>query len=366
MIQYSPYMLATLLSAIVILIAGIFLLTVAVPRDPGLKNYRISCRFLAGAYIVLSVIRLWGLFWGGESHDRMITMAVTLIIASFQSLLFTASIITLINAQFITSRKVWNNARPMLLASFILFVVLFTARDSFYFVFYVMLGFYSLQLLYYISLFVQQYKKYHLRFDNFFSDNEYLRMLWIRNVFCIMSCIGVMALVALFVDTQVYMIFMIIYTVFYIYFAIKYINYQTQFYRIASVVSQPETAPSFNIGLSEEGIHQTITPWLESKLFLQPDVSLESLAKELKTNPSYLSRHINTTHGQNFRSWINSLRITEAQRIISEEDNECSLAEIGHRVGIASTSTFYRQFSAVTGMSPTEYRKKFGCNTETE
>ena len=53
MIQYSPYMLTTLLSAVVILIIGICLLVVAVQREAELKNYRIARRFLAGAYVVL-------------------------------------------------------------------------------------------------------------------------------------------------------------------------------------------------------------------------------------------------------------------------------------------------------------------------
>lgn len=42
------------------------------------------------------------------------------------------------------------------------------------------------------------------------------------------------------------------------------------------------------------------------------------------------------------------------------EDGGLPLAEIGQSIGIPSTSTFYRQFAAVTGMAPTEYRRKFG------
>ena len=359
MIQYSPYMLTTLLSAVVILIIGICLLVVAVPRDAQLRNYRIARRFLAGAYIILSAVGLWEVLGGIESADRSPLMAFTLIAASFQSLLFTFSIITLINLRYMTARRVWSNVIPISAVSAILLAVLFAAPEYFYPVFYTALTLYCLQLIYYIALFAREYRGYRRRLDNFFSGNEYRRMIWVRNAFCMAACVGIMAIVSLFVNTQVYIAFTVAYTIFYVYFSVKYINYLTLFHRIAPVVVPAQNGPSNGNGISEEHIRQAVGGRIERKTLIHSDISLESLAKELNTNPTYLSRHINTVYGQNFRSWINSLRVAEAQRLITEESN-LSVAEIGQRVGIPSTSTFYRQFASVTGMAPTEYRKNFG------
>lgn len=360
MIQYSPYMLTTLLSAVVILIIGVCLLVVAVPREGELKNYRIARRFLAGAYIVLSAVGLWEVLGGIESDDRLSVMAFTVIAASLQALLFTFCSITLINLPYMTARRVWSNVIPILAASGVLLAFLFAAPEHFYPVFYTALALYCLQLVYYILLFVREYRRYRRRLDNFFSGDEYRRMIWVRNAFCMAASVGIMAVASLFVSTQIYIAFTVAYTVFYIYFSVKYINYLTLFHRIAPVVVPPQNGTSNGNAISEEHIRQAVCGWIECKKFLDPDISLKSLAKELNTNPTYFSRYINTFYGLNFRSWVNSLRIAEAQRIITESDS-LSLAEIGHKVGIPSTSTFYRQFASVTGMAPTEYRKKFGC-----
>lgn len=352
-------MLATLLSSVVILIMGGCLLVVSVPREPELRNYRLARRFLAGAYTVLAAAGLWEVLGGIESHDRLPVMTFTLIAASFQSLLFTFALITLINTRYMTARRLWANIVPISLVSGILLGSLFVVPAYFYPVFYTALALYCLQLAYYIALFVRESRRYRRRFDNFFSGNEYRRMIWIRNAFCMAAAVGVVAIVSLFVNTQVYIAFTVAYTLFYVYFSVKYINYLTLFHRIAPVVVPPRNGAVGDNGIPEEQIRVAVGRWIENKEFLCPDISLGSLAQELKSNPTYLSRYINTEYGQNFRSWINSLRIAEAQRIITETAG-VSLSELGEKVGIPSSSTFYRQFAAVTGMSPAEYRKKFG------
>ena len=355
----------TLLSSAIILVMGVCLLVVSVPRGQELRNYRISRRFLAGAYIILAAVGLWEVLGGIESGGGLPVMAFTLIAASFQALLFTFSIITLVNVRCITARKVWANIVPISLLSGVLLAVLFTAPHLFRPLFYTMLGFYCLQLACYIVMFVREYGGYRRRFDNFFSGDEYRRLTWIRNSFYMAVGVGIVSIASLFVSTGIYIIFTAAYTVFYIYFAVKYINYVNQFHRFTPVLVKPADGISGSNGISEEYIRQAVGGWIGSKKFLDPAISLESLARELNTNPTYLSRHINTAYGQNFRSWINSLRIVEAQKIIIENTG-LSLAEIGQMVGIPSTSTFYRQFATVTGMAPTEYRRKFGCGSKAE
>ena len=41
-----------------------------------------------------------------------------------------------------------------------------------------------------------------------------------------------------------------------------------------------------------------------------------------------------------------------------ESDTELSLDEIAERIGIPRRSTFFRQFAAVAGVTPAEYRRK--------
>lgn len=357
--HFTPYVLTTLLSAIVILVMGICLLALFVPRDTELKNYRISRRFLTVAYVVLSFVGLWEVFGETDAGHRPILMAFTLLAASYQALLFTLSIITLINMQYMTPRKVWlGNILPITLLGGVLFTALILLPEHlFYTLFYVMLGLYCLQLIYYVTVFIREYGRYLHRFDNFFSSDEHRRLIWIRDAFFMALCVGVAAVSSLFASTPLYIIFTAAYTIFYLYFAIKYINYLTIFHRIAPVIVEPAPTISGGKKTTEEFVSTALNGWVERKEFLRQDITLETLANELATNQTYLSRYINSHYGQNFRSWINSLRIGESMQLI-ESDTELSLDEIAEQIGIPSRSTFFRQFAAVAGVTPAEYRRK--------
>ena len=87
-------------------------------------------------------------------------------------------------------------------------------------------------------------------------------------------------------------------------------------------------------------------------------LSLESLPREVGCNRSYLSRYVNSELGLNFKSWIRALRIAESQRLLLEHPGASAL-EVGEMVGIHGRSTFFAQFSEVTGMSPGEYRRRY-------
>lgn len=357
--QFTPYILTTLLSSVVILIIGVCLLLVSVPREPALRNYRISRRFLAGAYIALAAVGQWEVWGGIESDGDAVVMAFTLIAASVQALLFTFTIITLINVRCMTTRKAAANVIPILTVSGALLAVLFAAPQRvFYAVFYAAFALYCLQLVYYIVVFGREYGRYHRRFDNFFAGDEYHRARWIRASFYMAAGVGVTAVASLFVSTEVYMVFTAAYTLFYVYFAVKFTNYITLFHRIAPVVVKTQDEVPAEKEITSEKIRPVLEKWMNEKGFLSPDVSLESLAREFYINPTYLSRYINSTFGQNFRSWINSQRIAEAQRLITERA-DLSFAQIGELVGIPSSSTFYRQFAAATGVTPAEYRRRF-------
>lgn len=330
---------------------GICLLVVSAPRDAALRNHRISRRFLAGAYVVLAAVGLWEVSDTTGSESRLLLMAFTLIAASFQALLFTFSLITLINIRYISARRIYGNVIPISVLSGVILMILFYVPQKFYPVFYTMLGFYCLQLSYYTALFFKEYKRYRRRHDNYFSGDEFRRSVWVRNSFVMALCVGMIAVGAPFADTRIYMVFIIAYTVFYVYFAIKTLNYATLFSLISPVVSPAEAVAGNGIRTA------VLEEWIADRNYLARDITLEELAVTLNTNTAYLSRFINKQYGQNFRSWIGSLRIVESMRLM-DENPDIPLAEAAEKAGIHNLSTFYRQFSSVTGLTPADYRKR--------
>ncbi|MCK5820674.1 MAG: helix-turn-helix transcriptional regulator [Bacteroidales bacterium] len=95
------------------------------------------------------------------------------------------------------------------------------------------------------------------------------------------------------------------------------------------------------------------------ELYLNPDISLTSVAKLLKINSTYLSGLINKTCGCNFTQYINKYRIEKAAIMLDKGKLEkYSIEAISKMVGYKSKSAFYRAFRQQKELTPTEYLSK--------
>jgi AraC-like DNA-binding protein len=95
------------------------------------------------------------------------------------------------------------------------------------------------------------------------------------------------------------------------------------------------------------------------KPFLNPDITLESLAKEIAVNPRILSQIINETYKKNFKSFILEYRIKESMKILADSNHSnLTILEVLYQVGFNSKSAFNNQFKLFTNLTPIEYRSK--------
>jgi tetratricopeptide (TPR) repeat protein len=96
----------------------------------------------------------------------------------------------------------------------------------------------------------------------------------------------------------------------------------------------------------------------DQKLFLQVQLSLTDLADKLETNTAYLSRIINEHFNFNFSSYLNKLRVREAQKMFAEKKHlSMTLEGIAGSAGFHSRSTFNTAFKKITGVTPSVYIK---------
>ncbi|TMM58184.1 AraC family transcriptional regulator [Maribacter algarum] len=97
---------------------------------------------------------------------------------------------------------------------------------------------------------------------------------------------------------------------------------------------------------------------VNNQKYLDPYLSLEKLSEELEISTSKLSMLINQLSGKNFSDYINSLRVTDAKKLLANPDFEgYTIVSIGLECGFNSKSTFYTAFKKFTGQTPTTYRK---------
>lgn len=95
------------------------------------------------------------------------------------------------------------------------------------------------------------------------------------------------------------------------------------------------------------------------KPFLDPGFSLPLLAKRLGVSTHHLSQILNEELGQSFFDFLASYRITEAQKLLTSEENHfIKIEEIAQMVGYNSKSAFNTTFRKVTGFTPSEFKKQ--------
>ena len=88
------------------------------------------------------------------------------------------------------------------------------------------------------------------------------------------------------------------------------------------------------------------------------ELRLEMLAGIFGYNSAYLGKVFHQYTGENFNNYLDEIRITEAKRLLSEEDYK--VYEVAEMVGYTNINYFHNKFKKYVGVSPLSYKKSFG------
>nr|WP_299384701.1 helix-turn-helix transcriptional regulator [Allomuricauda sp.] len=103
----------------------------------------------------------------------------------------------------------------------------------------------------------------------------------------------------------------------------------------------------------------------EEKAYLDPGLTLDTVASHLSISPSYLSKVIKKELHTNYTDYINELRIDEAKNYLRKpEFANYTITAIGLEAGFNSRSAFYQVFKKVTGKTPLRYKKEIGQSAD--
>jgi len=94
---------------------------------------------------------------------------------------------------------------------------------------------------------------------------------------------------------------------------------------------------------------------LKSEVFIENNLTLDSLAERCHTNRTYLSQIINEDYNSNFNTFINTLRVNEAKKIMLKGKSNIPLKELYKKLGFNSYSVFNESFKKLTGVTPAFY-----------
>ena len=94
-------------------------------------------------------------------------------------------------------------------------------------------------------------------------------------------------------------------------------------------------------------------------LYRQPDLNLEILSGKLNASKHHISQVINENLGTNFFEYVNQLRVSEAKILLETTGRqEMHIIEIAYTVGFNNKVSFNQSFRRITGMTPTDYRRR--------
>lgn len=115
-----------------------------------------------------------------------------------------------------------------------------------------------------------------------------------------------------------------------------------------------------DIGVPEYIVSQILKGLIvfeNEKRFISKEISLQSLAKEIGTNPRYLSKVINARKEMKFTNYIKNLRIDYAKTEILENPKfrMYTVKAIADECGFKSSESFSKTFHKKHGIYPSQY-----------
>ena len=225
---------------------------------------------------------------------------------------------------------------------------------------------------------IKHYRKYRAWLDENFSDTEKIKFDWLRNFLYIFTFIFVLGAVFNFTGSFIsplsyiqYFYFELVLAVVTYYLAIAgYLRSQTFEVNFTEAESEKikaavkEKKPLLLPENELESLKAKLQNLMQNeKPFLDSQLTLSVLAKQLGVNTTVLSYVINSGFDKNFNDFVNEFRINEVKDKLNAGAAENSnLLGIALDSGFNSKATFNRAFKKFTGVSPKEFHQDVRIN----
>jgi AraC-like DNA-binding protein len=102
---------------------------------------------------------------------------------------------------------------------------------------------------------------------------------------------------------------------------------------------------------------------VEDKAFLNPQLNIVDVARNINSNRTYISNIVNKEFGMNFNNFVNHYRVEHAKKLIGEDENNSHCIEyIYENSGFGSEISFIRAFKKFEKENPSAYRKSLNSD----
>jgi AraC-like DNA-binding protein len=372
-----------MLENIVLLIFVLHILVAAFLLNLG-KGNKLSNKFLAG-YLIVSIIDISNFLFANFYYLHPNLNMVRSNISLFSAVFLYGYVNAVVYKDFKLTRKHFVHCLPYVVACLILVPNFFSVgaeeKQVFYdnfndmpenifilYLVYIQVG------LYIAALFKVLNRQRKIIIENY-SDEHHLTNRWLTQFLSLYTVIYLIALARTFSTFSAYNNILTILTLvlmFSIFLNICWIlwqalNHPQLFVGVNSKIEVLSEKPNIekhvnnpknNTVTKDDLIAKLENYMLLNKPFLDPALSIDSLAKQIEVPNIDLSILINRKIGQHFFDFVNTYRINFAADMLSDKSNQKkTVMEILYEAGFNSKSCFNRAFIKHKHVTPSQYRK---------
>lgn len=331
-------------------LSSIFLSVAYIPHERKIPNVRRSKNLIQLASILLGVS---GIILTAQNYQLDDIIFYVQIMAQVESALLILGMILLLTNNFPTRKfvfiqTVWIAISILALYSYY-YIYKGTTGSA---VYYLLVSIFPAQFLYFFFTYKKLFEAWRNKKHQYGKYGSTIKRLWL-----------LLNIMATFVMATLYFPGKIIFAILISVYIIALISFTILFYRLLILLNITDFEPKQYSELksrekinTQKNMEIALEQWIESKGYVERNITITILAKRLGTNRTYLSNYINERYEENFNTWINQLRIKEAQ-ILLEKNNE-ALHSIAEQVGFADLPHFSRTFKSITGESPSNWKKR--------
>ena len=367
----------------VYIVLGIVLMCFKVPNTKDYAPYRLSKKLLAlSLWLTSANAYLWLFTFTGNWNANDPWVACFDIIFYYAiSITLSFSFSNLLDRKYITKRRTLTTLAKFCATTLIALSSQLEALKTcqHWLLLIALLG-----LIENFTRFMFYFRKTYARrgeiFDNYFSTDKRHFISWIKRSLMLLYLLGVIAILTINTGAIVNWLFQVYIVSVMVYISISFINYAAEYGTLRKADTEEEEEKSYQtdtVKASEaeeatnaaqqkpqnennqfmEGLKPRIVAWVDSKKYLKEQFTIEDLATELGTNKYYLSRFIKESYDMNFSTWISSLRLEEAKRLMLSNKN-MKLEDIAFAVGFSSLSYFSKVFSRLESTTPSVWLRE--------
>ena len=217
-----------LFSASAILAVSVILLMLSVPLTGEWKNFRTVRLCLAFTCLVLSASDFVSCFAMDSNQEAQLFSTLTLIVASYQAMLFTTASLVFVQSARVHRRSVLTQLGVITAVGVSLLVSQYHFPRLFAFLFAAAIAAYIAQIVFYTLAFRKDYMSCVEHLEAFYDEDEQGRMRWISRCFYSALAVGIVALFFCMIpySSITYDLFVLTYTIYYVYIAGCVVNYR--------------------------------------------------------------------------------------------------------------------------------------------